>query len=144
MVLPLSVGLGAPNMNYAEVQNRGLDLEISYKGNIRDLHYSVGANVSFLHNEIKKLSSGINEEVIDIGCYGGVTINRIGEPISALYGYKTDGVITTSEEAKKYKDMGQGNAKVGRLKYKDLDGNGVIDGRIEQYWEVLFLKLPLV
>lgn len=53
MVLPLSVGLGAPNMNYAEVQNRGLDLEISYKGNIRDLHYSVGANVSFLHNEIK-------------------------------------------------------------------------------------------
>lgn len=40
--------------------------------------------------------------------------------------------------------MGQGNAKVGRLKYKDLDGNGVIDGRIEQYWEVLFLKLPLV
>ena len=129
MVLPLSVGLGAPNMNYAEVQNRGLDLEISYKGNIRDLHYSVGANVSFLHNEIKKLSSGINEEVIDIGCYGGVTINRIGEPISALYGYKTDGVITTSEEAKKYKDMGQGNAKVGRLKYKDLDGNGVIDGK---------------
>ena len=50
-----SVGLGAPNMNYAEVQNRGLDLEISYKGNIRDLHYSVGANVSFLHNEIKKV-----------------------------------------------------------------------------------------
>ena len=51
----------------------------------------------------KKLSSGINEEVIDIGCYGGVTINRIGEPISALYGYKTDGVITTSEEAKNIK-----------------------------------------
>ena len=25
--------------------------------------------------------------------------------------------------------MGQGNAKVGRLKYKDLDGNGVIDGK---------------
>lgn len=127
MVLPLSVGLGAPNMNYAKVQNRGFDLEISYNGKVHDLHYSVSANVSFLHNEIKKLSSGVNEEVINIGCYGGVTINRVGEPISALYGYKTDGIITIQEEAKKYKDMGQGNAKVGRLKYRDLDGNGVID-----------------
>ena len=128
MILPISVGLGAPNMNYAEVQNRGFDFEIGYNRRIRDFHYSVSANVSFLHNEIKKLSSGVNEEIINIGCYGGVIINRIGEPISALYGYKTAGVITTPEEAKKYKEMGQGNAKVGRLKYVDLDGNGKITG----------------
>lgn len=128
MVLPVSVGLGAPNMNYAEVQNKGLELELGYRGKVRDFSYSVSGNVSFLHNEIKKLSSGVNEEVINIGCYGGVTINRVGEPISALYGYKTDGVITTADEAQQYKAMGQGNAKVGRLKYKDLDGDGDIDG----------------
>lgn len=129
MVLPVSVGLGAPNMNYAEVQNRGLELEIGYRGKVQDFNYSVSGNVSFLHNEIKKLSSGVNEEVIDIGCYGGVVINRVGEPISALYGYKTGGVITTPEEAKLYKEMGQGNAKVGRLKYKDLNGDGDINGK---------------
>ncbi len=129
MVLPLSVGLGAPNMNYAEVQNRGLDFEIGYKGKVRDFNYSVSANLSFLHNEIKKLSSGVSEEIISIGCYGGVVINRVGEPINALYGYKTDGVITTAEEAKKYKAMGQGNAKIGRLKYRDINGDGAIDGK---------------
>ena len=128
MVLPESVGLTAPNMNYAEVQNRGFELELGYNGKINDFHYNISGNVSFLHNEIRKLSSGVNEEVINIGCYGGVTINRVGEPISALYGYKTAGVITTEAEAAKYKEMGQGNARVGRLKYVDTDGNGVING----------------
>ena len=128
MVLPISVGLTAPNMNYAEVQNRGFELELGYNGKVRDFHYNVSGNVSFLHNEIRKLSSGVNEEIIDIGCYGGVTINRVGEPISALYGYRTAGVITTEEEAAKYQAMGQGNARVGRLKYVDADGNGKIDG----------------
>lgn len=128
MVLPPSVGLTAPNMNYAEVQNRGFELEIGYNGKVRDFQYNISGNVSFLHNEIKKLSSGVNEEVIDIGCYGGVTINRVGEPISALYGYKTDGLITTQEEADQYKAMGQGNAKIGRLKYVDTNKDGIIDG----------------
>lgn len=128
MVLPPSVGLGAPNMNYAKVQNSGFDFEIGYKGKIHDFNYSVSANASFLHNEIKKLSSGVDEEIINIGCYGGVTINRVGEAINSLYGYKTDGLITTAEEAKKYKEMGQGNAKIGRLKYADLNGDGKITG----------------
>lgn len=128
MVLPPSVGLTAPNMNYAKVQNRGFEMEIGYNGNISDFEYSVLGNVSLLHNEIRKLSSGIKEEIIDIGCYGGVTINRIGEPISALYGYKTSGVITTEEEAAIYKGMGQGNARIGRLKYVDMNKDGAING----------------
>lgn len=126
MVLPASVGLTAPNMNYAKVQNRGFELELGYNGKVRDFRYNIAGNVSFLHNEIKKLSSGVNEEVIDIGCFGGVTINRVGEPVSALFGYETGGVITTEKEAAEYKKMGQNNAKVGRLKYVDANGDGSI------------------
>lgn len=129
MILPPSVGLGAPNVNYAQVQNSGFDLELGYNGKVRDFKYTIAGNLSFLKNQIKKLSDGVDEEVIDIGSYGGVVINRVGEPISALYGYRTDGVITTQAEADKYKAMGQGNAKIGRLKYRDLDGNGEINGK---------------
>lgn len=128
MVLPLSVGMTAPNVNYAQVQNRGLDLELGYNGKVSDFSYSVSGNVSFLDNEIKKLSEGVTEEVISIGSYGGVTINRVGQPISALYGYKTGEMITTKEQADKYKAMGQGNAKIGRLSYQDIDNNGKING----------------
>ena len=128
MVLPPSVGLSAPNVNYAQVQNSGFDLELGYNGKVRDFKYTIAGNLSFLKNKIQKLSEGVDEEVISIGSYGGVTINRVGEPISALYGYRTDGVITTQAEADKYKAMGQGNAKIGRLKYRDLDGDGKITG----------------
>ena len=53
MVLPLNVGLTAPNVNYAQVVNTGLDLEVIFNGNIRDFNYRIGANASYLHNEIK-------------------------------------------------------------------------------------------
>lgn len=141
MVLPLSVGMTAPNVNYAKVQNRGFDLEMGYNGRVRDFSFSLSGNVSFLHNEIQKLSEGIDEEVISIGSYGGVTINRVGQPVDALYGYHTAGVITTPEEAEKYKAMGQGNAKVGRLKYADMDGNGIIDSNDR---EILGSYIPKV
>lgn len=127
MILPPSSGMGAPNVNYAEVQNKGFELEVVYKNNINDLNYSLSGNVSVLSNKIRKLSDGVDEEILSAP-YGGQRINRVGEPISALYGYKTDGVITTQEEAEDYKDIGQGNAKIGRYKYVDTNQDGIING----------------
>ena len=127
MVLPPSVGLSAPNVNYAQVLNSGADLEVSYRSSIRDFHYNIAANVSYLHNELLKLSSGVTHETISAP-YGGTYINRVGEPLSAMYEYRTEVVITTKEEAQKMKAMGQGNAKIGRLRYADANGDGKISG----------------
>lgn len=127
MILPLSVGQKAPNVNYAKVLNRGIDFETSYRGHTGELNYGVNFNVSYLHNELLKLSSGVDEEVISAP-YGGSYINRVGEPLSSMYGYRTEGVITTKEEAEAMKEKGQGNAKIGRLKYADTNGDGKISG----------------
>ena len=97
MVLPLNVGLTAPNVNYAQVVNTGLDLEVIFNGNIRDFNYRIGANASYLHNEIKKLSSGVDFETITAP-YGGLYINKV-EALSSMYGYRTGNVIATKEEA---------------------------------------------
>lgn len=126
MVLPLSVGMRAPNVNYAEVQNKGFELEATYRNTIKDFNYAVSGNISFIDNEIRKLSDGADEEILTAP-YGGELINRVGEPINALYGYKTAGVITSQEEAQHYRDMGQGNAKMGRYKYVDNNNDGIID-----------------
>lgn len=127
MVLPISVGMTSPNVNFAKVRNRGIDLEVGYKGKINDFSFTVAGNVSVLKNEILQLSAGVTEELITLP-YGGLSINRVGESISSLYGYKTTGVITTEKEAKELKQMGQGNAKVGRLAYEDINGDGKING----------------
>lgn len=125
MVLPLSVGMGAPNVNYASVSNRGLDVEITYNEKWGDFSFAASANASFVRNKIEKLSEG-NAEILSAP-YGGVLINRVNDPITALFGYKTAGVITTKEEADKQKGMGQGNAKIGRLRYMDTDNDGKIN-----------------
>lgn len=127
MVLPLNVGLTAPNVNYAQVVNTGVDFEVIYNGNISEFNYKIGANASYLHNEIKKLSSGVDFETITAP-YGGLYINKVGEALSSMYGYRTGNVITTKEEADKQKAMGQGNAKIGRLSYVDNNNDGKING----------------
>lgn len=126
MILPSSVGLAAPNVNYASVLNRGLEINMSYKNKINDFNYNISANTSFIHNEITKLSEGADAEILTAP-YGGLRINKIGNPIDALYGYKTNGLITTAEEAALYKKMGQGNAKIGRYKYVDTNNDGLIN-----------------
>lgn len=127
LVLPSSVGLSAPNVNYAEVMNQGVDLELRWQDSYQDFNYTVTGNISYLQNKILKLSSGSDQEILSGGTWGRKFINRVGDPISALYGYETDGIITTIEEAKKYADMGQGTAGVGRLKYRDQNNDGKID-----------------
>ncbi|OJV35508.1 MAG: hypothetical protein BGO33_03545 [Bacteroidia bacterium 43-41] len=127
MVLPPSVGMGAPNVNYAKVQNKGIDLEVNYNGNVNDFKYGISGNISFLNNKILKLSSGVDEEITTLP-YGGASINKVGWPVASLYGYKTGDVITSKEEADKLKKMGQGNAKIGRLQYIDTNNDGKITG----------------
>lgn len=127
LILPSSVGLSAPNVNYAEVMNQGVDLELRWQDSVEDFNYTVTGNVSYLQNKILKLSSGSDQEIISGGTWGRKFINRVGDPISALYGFETEGIITTQEEAKKYASMGQGSAGVGRLKYKDQNNDGKIN-----------------
>ena len=127
MILPPSVGMGAPNVNYAKVQNKGIDVEMNYNGTISNLNYRISGNISYLDNQILKLSSGVEEEVSTLP-YGGTSINKVGWPVGSLYGYKTGDVITTKEEAEELKKMGQGNAKIGRLQYIDTNNDGKITG----------------
>ncbi len=125
MILPPSIGLGSPKINYASVLNRGLELNLNYRDQIGDFTYSLTGNLSFIHNEIKKLSTGADFETITAP-YGGLRINRVGDPVDALFGYRTDGLIVDKEEADFYREMGQGNAKIGRYKYIDQNGDGLI------------------
>ena len=43
------------------------------------------------------MSSDVNEHVTDL--YGGQVISRVGSPVGLFYGYKTDGVFSTTAEA---------------------------------------------
>ncbi|MBK5721206.1 TonB-dependent receptor [Dysgonomonas sp. Marseille-P4677] len=130
--IPSLVGVdGGKIVNAAEVRNRGFDMNLSYNTKINDLRINTYGNFSTVKNEV--LSMGTGSSNMFTSAYRGtnITRTRVGEPIAHFYGYKNGGVFKSQEEIDAYVDNKgnkvQPNAKVGDLKFLDLNGDGKID-----------------
>src|SRR5690606_20505730 len=91
-----------PSVNIGNMKNRGVDLQINYKGNTnnQDFAYSISLNISHYKNEILKLSDQ-NDEAILGTAYRDHIYSRgeIGTSFPAFFGYQVEGIIQTEEEA---------------------------------------------
>ncbi len=141
--IPGSVGLGsAPIINAAEVRNQGIDLLLTWQDRQSEVGYSVTLTGSTIDNEVLRLSGG-NEEFRSGGLgFGGElgSITRAGIPVGSFYGYEVDGVIQTQEELDALNSRAReltgnpnafwrsANTRPGDLKFKDLNGDGIING----------------
>ena len=131
IALPSVYGADVPDMNTADLRTKGYELAISWRDNLqlfgRPFSYSVGFNLSDYRSEITKYDNPTKSFAKDY--YVGM---RIGE----IWGYRTDGLFKTDEEAKAWGDshtfssrlLGNltGGWKAGDLKILDLDGDGFI------------------
>lgn len=121
-----------PWQNAAEVQNTGIDMNLAYNTKLKDLQINTYGNFSTVKNKVRSLGTG--SSALFTSSYRGTNISRtvVGEPIAHFYGYKTDGIFKTDEEAKNYKNSSgvlyQPNAKAGDIKFMDVNGDGQIDG----------------
>ena len=122
----------APNINVGEMENKGFDLGLGYRKVItKDLSFNTSLNISQFKNKIVKVSDNSNDfpssgnltERFPQG--GSVFINRVGYPISSFQGFVVEGLITN--EAERAKHTGTGAAYIGGLKFKDINGDNVID-----------------
>ena len=123
-----SFGLDAPVINAGSVENKGFELTGGYHLKKSDFTFDVNANVSFIKNKITSLAG--------TGPFpSGFTIQSVGLPINALYGWVADGLFQSQEEIDNHADqsgMG-GPVAPGDIKYKDLNSDGVINGNDRQY-----------
>lgn len=109
---------GTPPQNLGEVVNRGFDAEINYEFKINKVKLYANANGSFARNKIKKYGE-------DALVYPWMT--RIDKPIEQRYGLICDGFYNTQEEIDALPSSFSNNLKLGDLKYRDINGDGVID-----------------
>ncbi|MCD7936426.1 MAG: TonB-dependent receptor [Tannerellaceae bacterium] len=116
--IPLIVGLGNPYQNAGIVENKGWELSIGYRDRAGDLNYSVHFNLSDVKNKIIDLR-GQDET--------GLQANREGHPVGAIYGYIADGYFQSEEEIASHPTQ-FGSVKPGDIKYRNLNGDDVIDG----------------
>ena len=142
ILIPLSTpdylgnGQGAKvDFNAASVQNSGFESKITWKDKIGEVGYSITFLGSTLKNKVLKVggSSGIDSVL-----YGGylangipVTQSRVGLPIGAFYGYKTNGVFQSVDDLNAYPHLS--TAIPGDLRIVDINNDGKIDGNDRTY-----------
>ncbi|MEV4886724.1 TonB-dependent receptor [Chitinophaga ginsengisegetis] len=138
VVLPSSTGFTNQLRNIGVIGNKGLEVSV-LAGIIDNQHFKwqFNGNISFNRNKI--LSLGPVQQQF-AGTIGTVPINyqpflqRVGEPVGILYGYKEDGIYQSEEEVTNSKFF-EGQAPeiikrtVGEIRYADLDGDGKITAK---------------
>ncbi len=121
--------------NAASVKNTGFESKITWRDKVGKVNYTINILGSTIKNKVLKVggSSGIDSVI-----YGGylangipVTQSRVGLPIGAFFGYKTNGVFQSMDELNAYPHLS--TAVPGDLRFVDVNKDGKIDGNDRTY-----------
>lgn len=128
--IPYTSGFGSTLLNIGNIVNKGLDFDMRSVNTTGVLKWNTSLNISINRNKVTDLANN-NTDIISQG-----SLLRVGQPVGTFYGYIFDGIFQSDEEALKSAVMkGQEStssnpasiAKAGDRKYRDLNGDGVID-----------------
>lgn len=115
--VPSSFGIGAPQQNVGKMSNKGFEINISYKNNIRDLNYRVSFNLADDRNKI-----------LDLGGTGpsyGDNPLIVGQSRWVWYGLKAEGLFQSKDDIANHATQNPRNIP-GDIKFKDVNGDGKI------------------
>ena len=109
-------------INAGEVKNNGWELSLGYRHHLANgFSWDINGNISRYANEVSRLP----ETVAASGRYGGNSKKTvIGHPMYSQVGFIYDGIFKSQEEIDNHAN--QDGAGLGRIRYKDLNGDGVI------------------
>ncbi|MEG3657970.1 TonB-dependent receptor [Arenibacter palladensis] len=135
VIIPGYVGaVSSPIGNVADMENKGVDLEIGYSKQFNKVHFSLNGNVSYLENEVTYLGNGVDflsgGQTIQSSTYP-ITRTQVGQSVNSFFGFKTNGIFQNQEEINNYVNSSgvviQPNARPGDFKWVDSDDSGSID-----------------
>ncbi|MBR2101759.1 MAG: TonB-dependent receptor [Prevotella sp.] len=125
---------GASWLNGPSLQNWGMEFALGYRGRTSfGLTYNINGNLDFYRQKVTYLPETTTGSYVHTAKENLVESKR---PYGSIVGYVVDGLFQSREEVLA---SGQENARVGGLKYADLDGNGIIN-EFDQTW--IFNPVP--
>jgi len=128
--IPSYVGLSAPVANTGDMENKGIEIEIGYKGNFGDFNYNISAQASYIKNTLINLGNESGENIYESAGASGVgsyVKGKNGEVFPYFYGYKTAGLLQNQAEADQYNTTFGQSAMAGDVRFVDYNQDGVID-----------------
>lgn len=107
-------------MNAASMNNSGFEFAATYRNRDHDFKYEISGNLSTLRNRVTSLGFGTESYI------SGSYITNVGQEIGQFYGWVYEGIARTQEDLDNHAT--QDGANVGDCLYKDVNGDGVVNG----------------
>jgi hypothetical protein len=118
--VPALLGVSTSNLppvNFGSIENHGFELALSHKNRINQLTYNVQGNISFARNKIKFMDEESKPYPY---------LYNTGQPLGQLYGLTAIGFFQSQNDIDNSPTQ-FGKLIPGDLKYKDLNGDGLIN-----------------
>ena len=126
-------GLKTNWANTGKMTNTGMDMTLAGKViNNKDFTWSVGASLGTYKNRVKELPND-NASIL-ANYYGANILTQVGSAANVFYGYKTNGVFATTEQANEAglyeldeNGVTHNQFGAGDVIFQDMDGNKEIN-----------------
>ena len=112
------IGNTYPDENIGQYRLSGIEVTAGWQAAIGKVQYFVNANASTLKTKVL-----FQDEVTQPYEW----MNRTGQPIGTLFGYTAEGLFQTQEEIAQSATIDGYTPQPGDIKYKDINGDGVIN-----------------
>lgn len=127
-------GMGnGPLINAGDVSNKGIEFSATYRGQVRGLAYSLGANYSNNTNRLDSFGDFDGDVIRHGDAVRGVLFpfqSTPGQPLRSYYLIPSDGIFQSQAEIDSYVGPDgqriQPNARPGDLRFVDVNGDGRI------------------
>ncbi len=120
--VPDYAGLTLPDENIGKTKNLGTEIQLGYMRQVnKDWGITASVNFSYNHGTIEFIDEP--SETLE---WQKRTGKRIGTQGGSYLMYEADGIFRTQEELDSYPHLSE--TRVGDVRFKDIDGNGVING----------------
>ncbi len=125
--IPSTFGADLPLVNLNSRNNRGIEFLLSYQQRIGDLRLTVSPNFTFAR---AKWGDVFDQEAFDDPEQERIN-GRSGQWVNRNFGYVTDGIFMTQEDIEGHPvdqdGLDNSTLRPGDFKYKDLNGDGVLN-----------------
>lgn len=115
-ILPESSGYGSIVGNFAELQNKGLEMALSAVIIDNALSWSVNGNISFNRNKVVGLDGDVGEAFVN-----SYSVVSVGQPLGVFKTFVFDGIYQTGEEI-----LPGSGSRIGGTKVRDINNDGMI------------------
>jgi TonB-linked SusC/RagA family outer membrane protein len=125
--VPQIFGAALPDYNVAKVKNQGWEATVDYKLRGRLVSQSFSLNVADNKNTLLALTGGTTQQIVNQDVFQ--LIRKVGQPITQYYGYEINGFFQNQADIDKSPKPEGSIVGPGDLKFKDLNGDGIIDDK---------------